>query len=50
MYPKTTLLTCNQIISTGNSDHFKRANNCFHDLTFTMFLKKSLTSQKNYLP
>lgn len=22
-----------------NSDHFKRANNCFDALTFTMFLK-----------
>lgn len=38
--------TCNQIISTRNSNHFKRAYNCPNALTFTGF-KKSIIAQKD---
>lgn len=51
MYLETILLTCNQIISTRNSNHFKRAYNCPNALTFTMFLKNQQFHKKmEYLP
>lgn len=43
----TVLLTCKQIISTRNSDHLKRANNCPDAF---WFLKNSDFTKRECLP
>lgn len=43
--------TCNQIISTRNSNHFKRAYNCPNALTYTGFKKiNNCTKRWNIYP